>query len=527
MSAVWAFFTVSKEDTRKAVCNTCKVEVMRGGCRVKSFNTTNLICHLKNRHPDLHKQLQEKNAANISQQAKTKASAAGSTIQQVLDKTKKFAKDSAKARSITDKVMEMIALDDQPFSVVEDRGFRRLIEHIEPRYSLPSRRYFSDVSLPALHEVVATHIHKLLDNVTDISFTTDIWSSDVSQMSILSLTAQWINENFEMTRAVLHAHEFAGSHTGVAIAGAFDCMFATWKIKKDNVHVVLRDNARNMQKAMEECGVKSLGCMAHTLQLAVHDGVLSQRSISDCVAIGRKIVGHFRHSQLATSRLRGIQQELGTKIMMLQQDVATRWNSTFLMMKSLLDQKRALGVYGADHELPACLSAHQWGLIENMTTLLAPFEQLTREISSHQATTADVIPSIVALKRLLSKTADTDSGVRTAKHTLLEAVNERFGSAFSEPLYYLATILDPRYKDRYFDTVTKQTAVKTLQQQVDKMTHSDSATETPDTEEPQEKMMRTSDEGGKSLLDMHDEILEENSTMEQQAGLTSHISVQV
>ncbi|XDV20072.1 hypothetical protein PO909_025454 [Leuciscus waleckii] len=198
------------------------------------------------------------------------------------------------------------------------------------------------------------------------------------------------------------------------------------------------------------------------------------------------------------------------KTMMLQQDVATRWNSTFLMMKSLLDQKRALGVYGADHELPAC-----------------PFEQLTREISSHQATTADVIPSVVALKRLLSKTADTDSGVRTAKHTLLEAVNERFGSAFSEPLYYLATILDPRYKDRYFDTVTKQAAVKTLQQQVNKMTHSDSATETPDTEEPQEKKIRTSDEGGKSLLDMHDEILEENSTMEQQAGLTSHISVQV
>ena len=51
-----------------------------------------------------------------------------------------------------------------------NRGFRRLIEHIEPRYSLPSRCYFSDISLPALHEVIATHIHKLLDNVTDIHY---------------------------------------------------------------------------------------------------------------------------------------------------------------------------------------------------------------------------------------------------------------------------------------------------------------------------------------------------------------------
>ena len=35
---------------------TLKVEVMRGGCHVSSFNTTNLVCHLKKRHPDVHNQ---------------------------------------------------------------------------------------------------------------------------------------------------------------------------------------------------------------------------------------------------------------------------------------------------------------------------------------------------------------------------------------------------------------------------------------------------------------------------------------
>lgn len=98
---------------------------------------------------------------------------------------------------------------------MEDRGFQQLTEHIEPRYSLPSRRYFSGVSLPALNEVVATHIHKLLDNVTDISFTKDKWSSDASQMSMLSLTAEWIDENFEMKRARA-VYVFIGSHTAIA-----------------------------------------------------------------------------------------------------------------------------------------------------------------------------------------------------------------------------------------------------------------------------------------------------------------------
>lgn len=82
--------------------------------------------------------------------------------------------------------------------------------------------------------MVATLIHKLLDNVTDISFTTDIWSSDVSQMQ----TALLMSKLSTLTLREL----FAGSHPDTAIARVFDCMFAQWKSKKDHVHVVLSDN---------------------------------------------------------------------------------------------------------------------------------------------------------------------------------------------------------------------------------------------------------------------------------------------
>ena len=111
--------------------------------------------------------------------------------------------------------IKMIAVDDQPFSVVEDEGLSEVLEVTEPRYDKPNLRHFADVTLPALHDIVVTHVHKLLDrSVNDISFTTDIWSSDLNQTSMLSLTAQWIDESFEMKRAVLHAQEFPGSHTG-------------------------------------------------------------------------------------------------------------------------------------------------------------------------------------------------------------------------------------------------------------------------------------------------------------------------
>lgn len=41
------------------------------------------------------------------------------------------------------------------------------------------------------------------------------------------------------------------------------------------------------------------------------------------------------------------------------------------MIKSLLKEKRALCAYAADHNLPAKLSANEWGFLEKTVTVLA------------------------------------------------------------------------------------------------------------------------------------------------------------
>ena len=61
--------------------------------------------------------------------------------------------------------MEFIALDNQSFSVVNDVGFRRLVQHLEHQDTLPSRRYFSDVALAELQSIVEAYIHALLATV--------------------------------------------------------------------------------------------------------------------------------------------------------------------------------------------------------------------------------------------------------------------------------------------------------------------------------------------------------------------------
>ena len=50
------------------------------------------------------------------------------------------------------------------------------------------------------------------------------------------------------------------------------------------------------------------GCFAHTLQLVIHNGMLSQMVVIDILANSRKTAGHFRCFCVAYSRWKEIQK---------------------------------------------------------------------------------------------------------------------------------------------------------------------------------------------------------------------------
>lgn len=162
---------------------------MRGGEKQHSFNTTNLIVHLKSRHPELHQEFLKSKEEKARAPAKTSLQ----PLLQSFNKAKAFNSDHPKVKEIDKKIIKFIALNNQPFSVVKDAGFHWLMMHQEPRYAIPSRRFFSDVALPELQCSVSSHIVKLLGNAAHISFTPDIWTSGVGPVITLSLTAHWID----------------------------------------------------------------------------------------------------------------------------------------------------------------------------------------------------------------------------------------------------------------------------------------------------------------------------------------------
>ena len=66
-----------------------------------------------------------------------------------------------------------MALDIQPYSIVEDVGFKSLVGLLEPRYIMPSRKYFSEKIIPDMYITVRALVQSEIEEAKVICLTTD------------------------------------------------------------------------------------------------------------------------------------------------------------------------------------------------------------------------------------------------------------------------------------------------------------------------------------------------------------------
>ena len=62
-------------------------------------------------------------------------------------------------------VAKKVSLDFQPLSIIEDIGFLRLMNEVEPQYMVPSRKHITDVVLYSMMNGVLAEVEKELSSV--------------------------------------------------------------------------------------------------------------------------------------------------------------------------------------------------------------------------------------------------------------------------------------------------------------------------------------------------------------------------
>ena len=407
-SDVWAFFE-KKKGFKSVSCKLCdKVFAYHGG-------TSNLREHLLRIHPSEFK-------------GQTKQQEQQSSLDPFVARAKC---PHSRAKQITDLIANMVACDIRPAAIVEGDGFKALMKFVEPGYKVPSATHIAQI-VHQKHELGKRILkEKLKLEANGLAFTTDIWTS-CSNDSYISLTAHFITHSWQMVSCILATSPFPRQHTAVNIIEKLKEIMQSYELDFSKVIALVHDQGSNMQLTGEmlevESGCESLSCAAHKFQLCVEEA-LSINVITRALGASRKLVGHFRHSPLASNALRKRQESMGTPVLKLQQDCATRWNSQYYMIKSLLECRWPITAVLSDETVTKRqyryleLFSENWLILEDLVKVLEPFETATVVLSKEaNVSLSTVLPIMYGLKKKLVVSEDDSSTMRQLKIKLTEAM---------------------------------------------------------------------------------------------------------
>ncbi|KAF3836730.1 hypothetical protein F7725_004194 [Dissostichus mawsoni] len=124
-----------------------------------------------------------------------------------------YDKKGPRWQAITDAVTHYIAKYMVPIYTVEKNGFIKMLQTIDPKYQLPSRKHFATVALPNLYNKTRARVAEQLQNIVYYSTTTDLWSSRTTH-PYLSLTVHFIDGEWALRGMCLQTSYFPDDHTG-------------------------------------------------------------------------------------------------------------------------------------------------------------------------------------------------------------------------------------------------------------------------------------------------------------------------
>ncbi|XP_062010485.1 zinc finger BED domain-containing protein RICESLEEPER 2-like [Rosa rugosa] len=392
--------------------------------------------------------------------------------------------------------VEMVVVDELPFSFVEKQGFRHFCHVAVPMFKVPCRK------------TLVKNFLTLYDNTkkklkTDLAhyrvcLTTDTWTS-VQNFNYMVLTAHFIDDKWEMHKRIINFCTIC-NHSGNSIGLLIESCLLQWGISKvltitvDNAaankcaieFVRSKLNKREKPESILEGKYMHVRCTAHICNLIVGSGL---KRLNRSVLAIRNAVKFVRSSPARLDSFKAcVELEQIPCRGLVVMDVPTRWNSTFLMLEAALKFKAAFArmeeqpdsgfsayfkepeeEYDEDGNLVPSKSKRprvgppsedEWDKVEVFVQFLRVFYEVTLRVSaSNRPIIHTTFHDVLSIESEISKLfiePEIATGLDTQKVLSDMAENMRskfikYYGGFRElnPLVvFMGLILDPRFKLR-------------------------------------------------------------------------------
>jgi hypothetical protein len=471
-SIVWEFMTFKGikgkgVDKSRVYCKLCKGKKTKGKKEGIPYSggTSNLTTHLTNNH---HNELKEKEAEGkkVNKNEKKEEPSVKSFFSADKKKVYKWPKTSPKWKEKTMMIAKWFAKDSRSSLMVEDEGFRRLMEMVCPEYDVPSANTITKY-VQILYEETKAKIKKELEDPDDIVLTSDGGTSS-NAVSFQTTNAHMINKNLELKTYCLGVRENKEKHTADNYSAKTDEITEEFGIKK-KVFMNTTDNEKKMQKAF---GKKRNGCMAHIIHITVTKGC-QVKEVDDVLKKIRMVSKLHNKSYSFRYQLEEEQKVMGIKVKPLQQDVPTRWGSTRSSTASFLDSeedgdeeedsvfgelevfKNAQAINNALNKITwkkkakkrlYLLSTSDMLIIKNINMFLTKIDIYTTTLGGSKFVSASVVlPVVKSFKKLLQPDDEDVIYIAEMKTVMLEDFRERIKENLNMEVLVKATALDFRF----------------------------------------------------------------------------------
>lgn len=479
-SAVWHYF-IKSENAGTSHCTVCSDIVKHAN------NTSNLFKHLKVKHPEQYQQAEkqrEEDQEIAAKKRKTGSPKRATPVKLKAEVVQKYPSDSTRRKNIDEAIVRMITVDMHPPSIVDNVGFRSLIQLLDPRYILPSKQHLKKNLLPVVYSKRVDELKQELAQVARMALSCELWAS-ASEERYLTITCHFLNSAWELKSLVLETIVFRKKPSTEIIAGSLKRLAQTWGIAEKVVAVVSDDAAGVVSTASGSIGWLHVPSFANALNLAVSEAVSADASVQELKGKCRQIVSFFYRNMKASEKLLEIQRQLGCSEHKLVQEGEARWTSTFHMFQEIADQYQAITTALClcnGNEL--CLSSSDVDNLKAAIAVLKPFEAATAEMAAIRCVfVSKIIPLAMSLEHLTSKISTDQPLVLELKAQM----HHLFAGFQRSHLLTMATLLDPRMKKLAFhDSLTARQGELCIIQELSELAPADINQDTQSTDSTSE-----------------------------------------
>jgi hypothetical protein len=314
----------------------------------------------------------------------------------------------------------------------------------------------------------------------------------------MAITGYFIDIDWSYREVLLGFKPLGGAHTGANLSGVILEILADHNIQ-DRVFGLTTDNASNnktlvgsLQQALSsDVHIIRIPCLAHVIQLSLnqlldrlkavplndtaetkwsdHQSILAKanaqsrnRSISHTLNKVRYLTIYIRASHQRGEAFTSL-QPLGQALMPLQ-DVKTRWNSTFLMLRREKWIRDFLGTFCTDYNCEEmALGNDEWRQIDYLLCLTKAFYDYTLALSKSRHVTAHLVFQIYNmlfehLERSINQLRRKRVPWKQQMLSSLEAGRLKLDEYYSQTdhdrghIYAISTMLAPDNRFQFFLT---------------------------------------------------------------------------